>query len=39
MVDLRASNEKLRDRGARIVSTVTGLGPRRADLLRAGDGK
>lgn len=26
MVDLRATNDKLRDRGARIISTLTGLG-------------
>jgi N-acetylmuramic acid 6-phosphate etherase len=26
MVDLRASNQKLRDRGARIVAMVTGVG-------------
>jgi N-acetylmuramic acid 6-phosphate etherase len=39
MVDLRASNQKLWDRGARIVSTVTGLGrePSMA-LLRAANG-
>jgi N-acetylmuramic acid 6-phosphate etherase len=39
MVDLRASNEKLRDRGARIISTLTGLGRDASmDVLRAGDG-
>jgi N-acetylmuramic acid 6-phosphate etherase len=39
MVDLRASNEKLRDRGARIISTVTGLSKQPAsDLLRRADG-
>jgi N-acetylmuramic acid 6-phosphate etherase len=40
MVDLRASNDKLRDRAARIVSTVTGV-PRDAALVlldRAGGG-
>ena len=39
MVDLRASNQKLWDRGARIISTVTGL-PRDAamDLLRRAEG-
>jgi N-acetylmuramic acid 6-phosphate etherase len=39
MVDLRATNEKLWDRGARIVSTLTGL-PREGatDLLRRADG-
>ena len=39
MIDLRASNAKLWDRGARIVSTVTGLGRDHAlDLLRKADG-
>ena len=39
MVDLRASNQKLWDRGARIVATVTGLGRAQAmDLLRKADG-
>jgi N-acetylmuramic acid 6-phosphate etherase len=39
MVDLRASNEKLRDRGARIISTVTGIGrPEAMELLRRADG-
>jgi N-acetylmuramic acid 6-phosphate etherase len=39
MVDLRASNQKLWDRGARIVSTVTGLGREPSmDLLRRADG-
>ncbi|MFN0012580.1 MAG: N-acetylmuramic acid 6-phosphate etherase [Phycisphaerales bacterium] len=33
MVDLRASNAKLRDRAARIISTITGLGRPRAFLL------
>jgi N-acetylmuramic acid 6-phosphate etherase len=39
MVDLRASNQKLWDRGARILTTVTGL-PREPamDLLRRADG-
>lgn len=39
MVDVRATNEKLRDRGARIISTLTGLGRTDAlDLLaRAGN--
>lgn len=39
MVDLRATNAKLWDRGARIVSTITGL-PKdaAADLLRRADG-
>lgn len=39
MVDVRATNEKLRDRGARIISTLTGLGRAEAlDLLaRAGN--
>lgn len=36
MVDLRATNDKLRDRGARIVSALTGLG--RDDALSALDG-
>lgn len=38
MVDLRASNDKLRDRAARIISTITGLSrPDSLDLLdRAG---
>jgi N-acetylmuramic acid 6-phosphate etherase len=36
MVDLRATNDKLRDRGARIVSALTGLD--RADALNALDG-
>jgi N-acetylmuramic acid 6-phosphate etherase len=39
MVDLKASNAKLWDRGARIVSSVTGLDRDRAlDLLRGADG-
>lgn len=40
MVDLRATNQKLWDRGARIVATLTGL-PRDAamDLLRRADGR
>ena len=39
MVDLRATNTKLWDRGARIVSTVTGLKREHAmDLLRNADG-
>src|SRR3954451_1705393 len=39
MVDLRASNIKLWDRGARIVATLTGLARDEAmELLRAGDG-
>jgi N-acetylmuramic acid 6-phosphate etherase len=39
MVDLKASNEKLRDRAARIVSMLTGLGAEAAtDLLRQADG-
>jgi N-acetylmuramic acid 6-phosphate etherase len=39
MVDLRASNQKLWDRGARIISTVTGLGREQSmDLLRRADG-
>jgi len=39
MVDLRASNEKLRDRGARIISTVTGIAKEpAAGLLRRADG-
>ena len=39
MVDLRASNQKLWDRGARILATVTGLGRDAAmDLLRRADG-
>jgi N-acetylmuramic acid 6-phosphate etherase len=39
MVDLRASNTKLWDRGARIVATLTGLDRERAmDLLKAADG-
>jgi N-acetylmuramic acid 6-phosphate etherase len=39
MVDLRASNIKLWDRGARIVSTLTGLDRDHAmELLRAADG-
>lgn len=39
MVDLRTSNEKLRDRGARVVSTLTGVGRERAlVLLDAADG-
>jgi N-acetylmuramic acid 6-phosphate etherase len=40
MVDLRASNQKLWDRGARVVSTVTGLERTAAmDLLRRADGQ
>lgn len=39
MVDLRASNQKLWDRGARIVSTLTGLSRGAAlNLLRQADG-
>src|SRR3954447_22165187 len=39
MVDLRATNSKLRDRGARIVATLTGLGRDDAtDLLRRAEG-
>ncbi len=39
MVDLRASNSKLWDRGARIVSTLTGLDrDHAANLLRAAEG-
>ena len=39
MVDLRATNEKLWDRGARIVSTLTGLEREPSlDLLRRADG-
>ena len=39
MVDLRATNQKLWDRGVRIVSTVTGLGRDDAmQLLRRADG-
>jgi N-acetylmuramic acid 6-phosphate etherase len=39
MVDLRATNSKLWDRGARIVATLTGLGRDEAmDLLRQADG-
>ena len=39
MVDLRATNQKLWDRGARIISTVTGLGRDEAmNLLRRADG-
>ncbi len=39
MVDLRASNEKLWDRGARIIATVTGLDRAAAlDLLRRAEG-
>lgn len=40
MVDLRATNEKLRDRSIRIVMTVTGLSRRRARaLLQRAEGK
>ena len=39
MVDLRASNQKLWDRGGRIIATLTGLGRDEAmNLLRAADG-
>ena len=39
MVDLRATNQKLWDRGARIISTVTGVGRDEAmQLLRRADG-
>jgi len=39
MVDLRATNQKLWDRGARIIATLTGLDRNRAlDLLRQADG-
>src|SRR5204863_3917866 len=39
MVDLRATNQKLWDRGARIVATLTGLDREKAmNLLRAADG-
>jgi N-acetylmuramic acid 6-phosphate etherase len=40
MVDLRATNQKLWDRGARIVATLTGAGRDDAmDLLRNADGR
>jgi N-acetylmuramic acid 6-phosphate etherase len=40
MVDLRATNQKLWDRGARIVATLTGLGRQEAmKLLREADGR
>lgn len=35
MVDVRATNEKLRDRARRIIATVTGLGSDEADALLA----
>lgn len=39
MVDLRASNDKLWDRGARIIATLTGLDRRQSlDLLKQADG-
>jgi N-acetylmuramic acid 6-phosphate etherase len=39
MVDLRATNEKLRDRATRIVATLTGLSREAAgDLLRRAEG-
>ncbi len=39
MVDLRATNDKLRDRGARIISTVSGVDRERAlELLEASGG-
>src|SRR5436305_631611 len=39
MVDLRASNTKLWDRGARIVATITGLGREESmDLLKRAEG-
>ena len=39
MVDLRASNQKLWDRGARIIATITGLGRDESmDLLRRAEG-
>lgn len=39
MVDLRATNQKLWDRGARIIATLTGLDRARAmDLLKRADG-
>jgi N-acetylmuramic acid 6-phosphate etherase len=39
MVDLRATNQKLWDRGARIIATVTGLDRDEAwQLLRRADG-
>jgi N-acetylmuramic acid 6-phosphate etherase len=39
MVDLRATNQKLWDRGTRIISTLTGLDRQRAlDLLQRADG-
>lgn len=39
MVDLRATNQKLVDRGARIISMVTGAGRKEAaDLLRRAEG-
>ena len=39
MVDLRASNEKLRDRGARIISMLTGIpASQAAELLKRADG-
>lgn len=40
MVDLKASNDKLRDRAARIVATLTGLGRRDSfDLVDAAGGR
>jgi N-acetylmuramic acid 6-phosphate etherase len=40
MVDLKASNEKLRDRAARIVATITGLDPAAAHpLLQQANGQ
>lgn len=40
MVDLRASNQKLWDRGARIVATITGLGREEAmEVLNCADGR
>lgn len=40
MVDLKASNDKLRDRAARIVATLTGLGRRESfDLVDAAGGR
>jgi N-acetylmuramic acid 6-phosphate etherase len=39
MVDLRATNQKLWDRGARIIATLTGLGRNESmDLLKRADG-
>jgi N-acetylmuramic acid 6-phosphate etherase len=35
MVDVKATNRKLRDRASRIIQTATGLGPKPADALLA----